>query len=61
MEQNRFRSKYAWGVMIASVIAILGVFLSKDTVSTIEIILGAVFVAVEAFGVFQNPTDKLKF
>ena len=47
--------------MIISIVTIAGVFFSAKTVSAIEIIAGAVFVAIEAFGVFQNPTDKQNF
>jgi len=61
MTQSRWKSKAAWVVLIVSILAILGCFFTKETVSTVEIILMAVLVAAEAFGVFNVPTDKSNF
>ena len=58
LKQNRFRSKAAWAVLITSVLTILGYFLDKGTVSIVEGIIMALFLAVEAFGVFNNPENK---
>jgi len=59
--QERWRSKPAWAVLLLSIAAIAGYFCSKETVTIIEGIGAAVLLAAEAFGVFNNPTNKVGF
>lgn len=61
MKQIRWTSKAAWVVLISSTAIILGYFVSQETVTVIEGVLGAILVVLEAFGVFNNPTDKDSF
>jgi len=59
--QSRWKSKAAWLTLLASVAIILGFFCTKETVTIVEGIGGAILVAVEAFGFFNNPTSKNTF
>lgn len=59
--QNRFKSKAAWAVLITQIVIVAGLFLAKEDVTTLETIMVGVLLVAEAFGLFNNPTDKEHF
>lgn len=48
-------------VLLTSIVTIAALFLTQEEVKMIEVIGMSAILAVEAFGVFNNPTVKDKF
>lgn len=61
MTQSRYKSKAAWATLLASVVTIAALFLTQEEVNMIQVVGSAVLLAVEAFGVFNNPTVSDEF
>ena len=58
--QNRFRSKTAWGALLALILFILKKYFSIQ-ISDADILIDLILLAASSFGIFNNPTDGENF
>lgn len=65
MKQSRIKSKAAWLAIAAIISFMLGNYGLYDaigfTAESFQTLLNLIFVALAAFGVWNNPTDKEQF
>jgi len=65
MKQSRLKSKAAWVAIAAIISFVLGNYGLYDalglTAESFQTLLNLIFMALAAFGVWNNPTEKEKF
>ena len=61
MEQNRFKSWALWTALAALVVFCFKEFAGIDISETVNGFLDVLLPVLVAFGVVNNPTDKLNF
>ena len=61
MEQNRFKSWALWTSVAALVVFCVKEFGGIDISATVDGLLNVLLPVLVAFGIVNNPTDKLNF
>lgn len=61
MEQNRFKSWALWLSIAALVVFLVKEFVGIDISETVNGLLDVLLPVLVAFGIVNNPTDKLNF
>lgn len=61
MEQNRFKSWALWTSVAALVVFCVKEFGGIDISGTVDGLLNVLLPVLVAFGIVNNPTDKLNF
>lgn len=56
--QSRWKSKGAWGTFIIGIVIIAAYFFNQETVSSIEVVAGALLLIADGFGAFNDPKRK---
>ena len=56
--QSKWKSKSAWTTFILGTVIIAAYFLTQETVTMLEGILGAILFIADGFGAFNSPTHK---
>jgi len=61
MDQSRWKSKAAWLTLLTQIGIVAALFFTPEVTDIIKVIGIAVIAAVDAFGVFNDPTNKTGF